>query len=308
MSEFIIRFFLCNIFLTGFIGILLGMKHFFRPYISARVQFDLWFFMLGLMPIPFLPFHLPKLHDVFQLAERLNVAGKAGIQAVSKLNPAASSVGTAGWADDFAVSVTRDTPSTLIFLFCFIWIIGVLAMLFLVVRSGWHLQRLKSSALPLQNKQVYALFLDCASTLHITGKISIFSTAFLKSPITVGLLHPQIYIPIHLISDYCEKDMRYILLHELQHYRHRDAIPNALMNLAGIFYWFNPAVWYALKEMRTDREVACDCAVLQCLTEKDYGSYGSTLINFAEKISLSPFPFASGLSGNMKQIQKRILD
>ena len=39
-----------------------------------------------------------------------------------------------------------------------------------------------------------------------------------------------------------------------------------------------------------------------------YEEYGSTLINFAEKISLMPFPFASGISGSMAQMQKRILN
>ena len=103
-------------------------------------------------------------------------------------------------------------------------------------------------------------------------------------------------------------DMRYILLHELQHYKHKDAIASYLMNLFGVLYWFNPLVWYALKEMRSDREVACDTSVLKLLNENDYEDYGDTLINFAEKISLSPFPFAAGISGNMKQMQKRIIN
>ena len=36
--------------------------------------------------------------------------------------------------------------------------------------------------------------------------------------------------------------------------------------------------------------------------------YGNTLINFAEKISLTPFPFAAGLGGNMKQMKRRIIN
>ena len=43
-----------------------------------------------------------------------------------------------------------------------------------------------------------------------------------------------------------------------------------------------------------------------CLEEKDYGDYGNTLINFAEKLSRTPFPFTTGIGGNIKQIQKRI--
>lgn len=44
------------------------------------------------------------------------------------------------------------------------------------------------------------------------------------------------------------------------------------------------------------------------LDTNDYEDYGNTLINFAEKISLSPFPFASGMGGNMEQIKRRILN
>ncbi len=65
--------------------------------------------------------------------------------------------------------------------------------------------------------------------------------------------------------------------------------------------------------MRGEREIACDCSVLQMLPESEYENYGNTLINFAEKISgenlsFSPFPFVTGIGGNMKQIQKRILN
>ena len=80
------------------------------------------------------------------------------------------------------------------------------------------------------------------------------------------------------------------------------------MNLAGVVYWFNPLVWYALKEMRNDREVACDTSVLKMLEEDAYEDYGNTLINFAEKVSLTPFPFAAGLGGNMEQMKRRIIN
>ena len=93
-----------------------------------------------------------------------------------------------------------------------------------------------------------------------------------------------------------------MLLHELQHCRQKDTRIVFLMNLAGILYWFNPFVWYALKEMRCDRELSCDSAVLHLLDETDYQAYGNTLINFAEKISHIPFPYATGMSGSMKQL------
>lgn len=170
---------------------------------------------------------------------------------------------------------------------------------------------------------------NCLNEMKIKKNIPVYSTAFLKSPIIAGLFRPCIYLPIHLISDFnmtaekhmCPRgykrisdgcsnatDIRYMLLHELQHYKHKDAIASFLMNLFGVLYWFNPLVWFALKEMRNDREVACDTSVLKLLNESDYEDYGNTLINFAEKVSLTPFPFAAGISGTMKQMQKRIIN
>ena len=63
-----------------------------------------------------------------------------------------------------------------------------------------------------------------------------------------------------------------------------------------------------LKEMLNDREIACDTSVLTMLEEGAYEDYGNTLINLAEKISHSPFPFAAGLGGNKKQIERRIIN
>ncbi len=118
--------------------------------------------------------------------------------------------------------------------------------------------------MPLQNQEVYKLYLACLKEAGIKRKIPVFSTAFLKSPVLSGFIRPQIYLPIHLISEYNPSDMRFMLLHELQHYKHKDLLFNAIINIAGIIYWFNPLVWLAIKEIRTDREIACDTSVYKC--------------------------------------------
>ena len=173
-------------------------------------------------------------------------------------------------------------------------------MIILVIKSSLRLRNLEKSALPLQNKGSPQTVSSLLRRDGDSQQDSCLQYRILKSPIIVGLLKPCIYLPIHLISDYNESDMRYMLLHELQHYKHHDAIGSFLMNLAGVVYWFNPLVWYALKEMCNDREVACDTSVLKMLEEDAYEDYGNTLINFAEKVSLTPFPFAAGLGGNME--------
>ena len=210
--------------------------------------------------------------------------------------------------NDFTVSVTRQTPSLVGRLLFGIWIIGMLTMLLFVLRSFLRLRRIKKSALPLQNREVKKLYKRCLEEMHIRKKIPIYSTAFLKSPVLTGLINPCIYLPIRLISDYNSEAIRYMLLHELQHYRHKDNLVNYLMILAGILYWFNPLVWTAFAAIRGDREIACDASVLRMLDKENYQDYGFALINFAEKLSHTVFPFSAGLGGSTKQIRRRILN
>ena len=308
MANFMIRFLLCNVFISGIVGILLIAKWVFRNNLSSRMQYNLWLLLLGLLAVPFIPFRLVSFPQIFSWLSsvRNSSASHADVGANNVMDTGLS--GTTNWMNDFALSVNKDTPSVTGYILLGIWIVGMLAMMILVIKSSLRLRTIKKSALPLQNSEVRRLYNKCLNEMKITRNIPVYSTAFLKSPIIVGFLKPCIYLPIHLISDYHESDMRYMLLHELQHYRHKDAIANYLMNFAGVLYWFNPFVWFALREMRNDREVACDTSVLKMLEEDDYEDYGNTLINFIEKVSFSPFPFAANLSGNMKQIKRRIIN
>lgn len=308
MAGFMLRFLICNILLCGIIGILLLMKRILKNSLSSRMQYNLWFLLLGLLSIPFLPFRFFKLSELFVWLRNLSLVPVAKAESTAAQTFHVDIADSKNWMEDFAISVNRETPSIVGYLLLALWILGIIAMLILVIRSALRLRTLKNSALPLQSPKIHRLYKHCISDSGITKHIPIYSTAFLKSPVIVGFWKPCIYLPIHLISDDNETDIRYMLLHELQHYKHKDGIANYLMNLAGIVYWFNPLVWYALKEMRNDREIACDTSVLKLLESDDYVSYGNTLINFAEKISLSPFPFASGISGNMKQMKRRILN
>ena len=306
MADFMIRFLICNTLLCGIIGILLLLKRILKNSLSSRMQYNIWFLLLGLLAVPFLPFRFFKLSELFVWLKNRNFIPTAGIETATVQASHTNIADSQNWMEDFTLSVNREVPSVIGYLLFVIWISGIITMLIFVIRSALSLRALKNSALPLQNQKVQRLYQRCLRDCGITKYIPIYSTAYLKSPVIVGVWKPCIYLPIHLISEGNETEIRYMLLHELQHHKHNDGIANYFISLAGIIYWFHPLVWYALKEMRGDREIACDTSVLKLLESEDYVSYGNTLINFAEKISLTPFPFASGISGTMKQMKRRI--
>ena len=329
MADFMIRFLICNLFICALVGILLAARHLLRNILSGRMQYHLWFLLLGLLTVPFLPFRLTGFPML--LARLLAFCNPALPDTGNIVNQGdvTTPAGDSGWLNDFTLSISNQTPSIAGTILLGIWLAGILVMVVLTARSSLRLQNIRQSALPLQNPAIRRLYRHCLKELHIRKEIPIYSTAFLQSPVFTGFLRPRIYLPIHIISDYSKIDtdklcqascgsspsgmnglhqIRYMLLHELQHYRHKDALAGYLMTLTGILYWFNPMVWIALKEMRNDREIACDTSVLNMLEPDSYEDYGMTLIHFAEKLSRPAFPFAAGLSGNMSQMKRRILN
>ena len=309
MTDFIIHFLICNLFIGVSIILLFGLKRLFRNTLTGRTQYNLWLLLLALLAVPFLPVSSGQLAAFFA---QLPFGGNGALSGVGDTAGAAAGAPSAdtagGWMNDFTVSVSSRVPSILGHILSGIWAAGILIIILLVIRSTQRLRRIKKSALPLQNREIQALYADCLRDMKLTKTIPIYSTAFLESPVITGCFRPCIYLPIHLISDCKSPELRYILLHELQHYRHKDNFVNYLMILAGILYWFNPLVWTAFTAMRSDREIACDSSVLRMLDKDAYQDYGFALINFAEKLSHTAFPFSAGLGGSIKQIKRRILN
>lgn len=304
MLNFEIHFLICNIFISVFIAVIIGLKRLLSKYISAPALYRLWFLLPGLMTVPFLPKNMFSVLQKFSLS-----SGTHSIFAEKpSLHPFIGSDAAFEKVNDFAVSISDKTPSLLCIFLLGIWISGGAFMCVLTFRSFLRLHALEGSALPLQHQQVQKLYQSCCNEMRIKKEVPVYSTAFLKSPFTTGFLKPRIYLPIHLISDFNPVELRFIFLHELQHCRQKDALISYWMNFICIIYWFNPFVWRALREIQNDREVSCDSKVLHQLEKSDYHAYGNTLINFAEKLSHFPFPYRAGISGSMKQIKHRILN
>ena len=309
LIYFSFRFLLCNAIICIFLGSLLGLKNLLQRQLSARMQYNLSIIFLAVLIVPFLPIS----------SAPSSISWSHLLTASSSTNGDIQTTFLSGNGynldkiNDFAVSVSTQIPTFIHTLLVFFWSIGIFIMFFLLYRSVRQVNALHSSALPLQNEELNALYIECLNEVNSKHTIPIYSTAFLKSPVLAGFLHPRIYLPIHLISDFnagtiSSTDIRYMLLHELQHYKHKDILIGYLINTVNVFYWFNPLIWYFLKRIRQERELACDSAVLQLLKETEYKSYGNTLINFAETIALSPFPLTMGISGNIKQLKGRILN
>ena len=304
LADFMIRFLICCLLLGAAVGILCMVQKFLGKYLTGRMRYHLWFCLFPLLVIPFFSnfpvpgFFIPSfLHSGFPLGETAHIP----------IQTAAQTAASAEWMNNFSMSVSTQTPSILGQAAFFIWLAGMAVTAFSMLLARIRLARIEHSALPVQNREILRLYGDCRKEMSIRKPIPVYSTAFLSSPVIAGLFHPRIYLPISLITDFSPDEIRFMLLHELFHYKHGDTIWNALVIPGKIVYWFHPLVRYAFQEMHNDREIACDTDVLTIIGENNRTDYGYTLLNLAEDICRKASPFAAGIGGNVKQIKQRII-
>jgi len=82
-----------------------------------------------------------------------------------------------------------------------------------------------------------------------------------ESPVTFGWLDPAIIFPPRF-TRLDESHQRAIACHELLHVARRDWLLNLVEELVLTFFWFHPAVWWAVRSIRLSREQVVDCEVV----------------------------------------------
>ncbi|MBQ2997374.1 MAG: peptidoglycan DD-metalloendopeptidase family protein [Oscillospiraceae bacterium] len=110
-----------------------------------------------------------------------------------------------------------------------------------------------------------------------------FQSKSLCSPLSFGLLRPKAVIP----EGISKEQLPFVLLHEQTHIRNKDALLKLAALCALCLNWFNPFAYAAAKYLERDMERCCDERVLAALEKEKASFYANTILDFAEKESLS---------------------
>ncbi len=110
-------------------------------------------------------------------------------------------------------------------------------------------------------------------------KQGVYKTPFIDSPIAIGIVRPQIYIPTDISTD----ELEYLIEHERVHIKRGDLIFKMFAVIAVALHWFNPLVWVAFALFCRDMEMSCDEVVLERLGDGIRKQYSLSLVTMAEK-------------------------
>ena len=98
-------------------------------------------------------------------------------------------------------------------------------------------------------------------TLRLRRAVNLMQATDKVMPLTWGWWHPVVLLPAETGQWPLER-RRIILLHELAHVKRRDCLTQFAVKIICALYWSNPLVWLAARQMRIERECACDDLVL----------------------------------------------
>jgi bla regulator protein blaR1 len=123
-------------------------------------------------------------------------------------------------------------------------------------------------------------------------------------PVVIGLVRPAILIPRALPGQFSAAEFDQILLHEEAHIRRLDHWTNYALELAQALFFFQPAVWWIGRELRLQREIACDDVVVSATGQPV--PYAGCLARLVELNSSPPVQLSPGAAGDGHDLIRRV--
>ena len=185
-----------------------------------------------------------------------------------------------------------------------VWLAGVIAFLsYHVVRHYLFVKMTKRWSVSVTDEQTLDLMQTLKKEMDITKRIDLNVCSSAGSPMLIGLVKPRIFIPT---AEMAHDELRYILKHELVHYKRKDILYKYLVLAATAANWFNPVVYLAAKEIANLCEMSCDAEVVKNEDADTRQFYSETIIGVVKYKSKLKTALSTNYYGGKNGMRKRI--
>ena len=138
-----------------------------------------------------------------------------------------------------------------------LWSVGM-AIFFMRLAAGLAgARRLTKGAAKLLDPIWRVLLERFLSFVSLRRKISLKGHPDVTVPLTWGWRKPVILMPA-ASAGWSDEERSSALFHELSHVKRADFLTTLLVRMSLAVFWFNPLCWIACRELRKEREIACD--------------------------------------------------
>jgi beta-lactamase regulating signal transducer with metallopeptidase domain len=165
-----------------------------------------------------------------------------------------------------------------------LWLAGALIFVTRAAINGLRLRRLRAGARGASLADLDCGECDCEALRNGKARLSISDE--IRSPILLGVLRPTIVFPADIADWTSPAERRAMLRHELAHVARRDHYVNLFQTVLGALFFFHPPARYACRQLRLEREIACDDHVVVSGAEAE--AYAESIIKAAERSIVTP--------------------
>lgn len=185
-----------------------------------------------------------------------------------------------------------------------VWLAGMVAVLACHAVKHCRFLRLTGRwSRPVTDGRAAALLQSLKAEMGISREIGLLACDCIGSPMLIGLARPRILLPG---TDFAQEDLRFILKHELVHYRRRDLWYKGLLLLATAVHWFNPVICLMAKAVEAQCEQSCDEAVVRSTDADTRQSYSEAIIGVIRYKSKLKTALSTHFYGGKQGMKTRI--
>ena len=285
--------------------LILGLKPLYKNKFSKRWQYYIWIVVALRFLLPF----TPDTTIIGSLFEKFDTTAITNEIPTNPNVPVPADTGNSKAEPiqtnrEITTAAMREPFNKYVCLF-FIW--SALALVLFVrkvtVYQGF-IQYIKAGNKEVSDIKILNLLSDCEEKLNIKTRVELSCNPLIASPMLIGFFRPRIILPVYELED---KELSYIFVHELTHYKQRDMFYKWLIQIVVCVHWFNPFVYLLEKEVNKSCELSCDEKVISILNEKAKREYGDTLISFLKSNNLYKSSLASvTLTEGAEQLKERL--
>lgn len=196
------------------------------------------------------------------------------------------------------VKLTQDMAVKGILL---LWLTGAVAFISVtLIKYIVNIKKLRAD-LAEPSAELNGIYLSVCADMGLTKYPRLYVNKAESSPMVCGFLRPCVLLPE---MDMSEENLRYIIRHELTHYKRGDLWLKLLSMLANALHWFNPAVYMASAVFADETELSCDEAVLGRTELAKRLNYGASMLEIVKHCRTAP-NLTTGFNPKKKAVKER---
>uniref|UniRef100_UPI001008A811 M56 family metallopeptidase n=1 Tax=Longirhabdus pacifica TaxID=2305227 RepID=UPI001008A811 len=187
-----------------------------------------------------------------------------------------------------------------------IWLTGALSYLIYQLHTYRSFSRtVRRWSVLIDDVAITHVYRQLQKDMGIKTNISLKYSSIIDTPMLIGYLKPTIVLPR---TSYQLNELRFVLTHELVHYKRKDMWVKALTMVATAIHWFNPLLYVMSKAISSQCEISCDEAVVKRIDQNGRREYGEMILKTARdqhrKIQTT---LTTNFYGGKKEMKKRLV-